>query len=122
MQENDFHEGSILRGYESVYIKASEDSWWAYDLAETLAADEVQEFFDDDSPHAEKLEVLYKPDPSVVLAELPSGSIVLGGSAEVAIKAGKSWTVSGSEAWFDSGALMESLGGKFEVVRRGVTD
>lgn len=122
MNENDFHEGSIIRGGESVYVKASENSWWAYDLAEELTANEVQEFFDSKSPYAEKFEVVYKPDPSVVLEELPSRSIVLGGNAEVAIKAGKSWTVSGSEAWFNSGALVEALGGKFEVVRRGVTD
>lgn len=122
MNENDFHEGSIIRGGESVYIKASENSWEAYDLAEILTANEVQEFFDDASPYAEKFEVLYKPDTSVVLEKLPSGSVIVGGDSVVAIKFEQDWSVSGSEAWFSSEALLGHMDGKFEVVRRGVTD
>lgn len=122
MNENDFHVGSILRGYESVYVKASENSWWAYDLTEELTANDVQEFLDTDIPDADKLEVLYKPDPASVLEELPPGSVILGGDSEVAIKFEQEWSVSGSEAWYDSSAVLELLGSAFEVVRRGETD
>lgn len=122
MNENDFHVGSILRGYESVYVKYSENSWWAYDLSEELTANEVQEFLDYDGPNAEKLEVLYKPDPATVLEELPPGSVILGGDSEVAIKFEEEWSVSGSEAWYDSSSVLEMLGSSFEVVRRGETD
>lgn len=119
MNESDFQAGSIILGYESVYIKKSLNSWMAYDLVEGLTANEVQEIFDDDSPYAVKIEVLYEPDPTSVLVELPPGSVVVGGDSVVAIKFEQDWSVSGSESWFDSGALMKSLGGRFEVVRRG---
>lgn len=122
MNENDFHEGSIIRGGESVYVKASENSWEAYDLAEILTANEVQEFFDNKSPYAEKFEVVYKPDPSTVLADLPPGSVVTSGDTVVAIKFQKNWSVSGTPDWYSSEALMKLMGGRFEVVRRGETD
>lgn len=122
MNENDFHEGSIVRGYESVYVKASGNSWLAYDLAEELTSNEVQEFFDYDGPNSEKLEVLYKPDPASVLEELPPGSVILGGDSEVAIKFEEEWSVSGLETWYDSSGVLELLGSAFEVVRRGETD
>ena len=119
MHESDFQVGSIILGYESVYIKESLNSWMAYDLVEGLTANEVQEIFDDDSPYAVKIEVLYEPDPVDVLMDLPPGSIVLGGKEEVAIRIEKGWTVTGTDEWFDSTGLMKILGGKFEVVRRG---
>lgn len=122
MNENDFQVGSVIRGGESVYVKTPGNSWLAYDLAEELTANEVQEFFVSKNPYAEKFEVLYKPDPAGVLEDLPSGSAVLGGESVVAIKFEQDWSVSGSEAWFDSDALLKTLGGKFEVVRRGETD
>lgn len=122
MHESDFQVGSIIQGYESVYIKESLNSWMAYDLVEGLTANEIQEIFDDDSPHAVKIEVLHEPDPASVLEELPPGSVVVGGDSVVAIKFEQDWSVSGSETWFDSVGLMKILGGKFEVVRRGETD
>ena len=122
MNENDFHEGSIIRGGESVYVKESLNSWMAYDLEEVLTSNEVQEVFDDRSPYAVKFEVIYKPDPSVVLEELPPGSVILGGDSEVAIKFEEEWSVSGLETWYDSSGVLELLGSAFEVVRRGETD
>lgn len=122
MNENDFHEGSIIRGGESVYVKESLNSWMAYDLEEVLTSNEVQEVFDDRSPYAVKFEVIYKPDPSVVLEELPSGSVVVSGDSVVAIKYEQDWSVSGSADWYSSRALLKNLGGRFEVVRRGEAD
>ena len=104
---------------ESVYIKESLNSWMAYDLVEELTANEVQEIFDDDSPYAVKIEVLHEPDPTSVLEELPSGSVVVGGDSIVAIKFEQDWSVSGSGDWYSSGGLLKTLGGRFEVVRRG---
>ena len=121
MNESDFQVGSIIQGYESVYIKESLNSWMAYDLVEGLTANEVQEILDDDSPHAVKIEVLHEPDPTSVLEDLPSGSVVVGGDSIVAIKFEKVWSVSGSEDGYSSGALLKKLSGKFEVVRRGET-
>lgn len=122
MNENDFQVGSVIRGGESVYVKASGNSWLAYDLAEELTANEVQEFFDSKNPYAEKFEVVYKPDPASVLEELPPGSVILGGDSEVAIKFEQDWSVSGLETWYDSSGVLELLGSAFEVVRRGETD
>lgn len=119
MHESDFQVGSIILGYESVYIKQSLNSWMAYDLVEELTANEVQEIFDDDSPYAVKIEVLHEPDPASVLEELPSGSVVVGGVSVVAIKDVQKWSVSGTEDWYSSGTLLRHLGGRFEVVRRG---
>lgn len=119
MNESDFQVGSIILGYESVYIKESLNSWMAYDLVEGVTAKEVQEIFDDDSPYAVKIEVLYEPDPTSVLEELPSGSVVVGGDSVVAIKDVQKWSVSGTEDWHSSGTLLRHLGGRFEVVRRG---
>lgn len=122
MNEKEFPVGSIIRGCESVYIKDFEGKWEAFDLAEDLTSNEVQEFFDTSSPYAEKFEVLHKPDPAGILEELPPGSVILGGDSEVAIKFEQEWSVSGSEAWFDSSAILKTLGSDFEVVRRGETD
>ena len=122
MHESDFQVGSIILGYESVYIKESLNSWMAYDLVEGLTANEVQEIFDDDSPYAVKIEVLYEPDPTRVLEELPPGSVVVGGDHEVAIRFEQDWAISGSELWYDSAAVLDLLGNEIEVLRRGDTD
>ena len=122
MREKSFPIGSIIRGGESIYLKTGNKTWTAFDLAEEIEANEVQEFFDGTNPYAEKIEVLYKPDHAVVLEELPPGSVVLGGDSEVAIKFEEEWSVSGSEAWYVSAAVLEMLGNEFEVLRRGETD
>ena len=119
MREKSFSIGSIIRGGESIYLKDGDKTWSAFDLAEELTANEVQEFFDDKSPYAAEFVVLYKPDPARVLEDLPSGSIVSGGEHEVAIRFGEDWSVSGSESWYDSAAVLEILGNEFEVLRRG---
>ena len=122
MREKSFPIGSIISGGESIYLKDRDNTWTAFDLAEVITASDVQEFFDNKSPYAEKIEVLYKPDHAVVLEELPPGSVVLGGDSEVAIKFEEEWSVSGSEAWYVSAAVLEMLGNEFEVLRRGETD
>lgn len=122
MREKSFPIGSIIRGGESIYLKNSDGRWSAFDLAEEITASEVQEFFDNKSPYAEKFEVLYKPDHADVLEALPPGSVILGGDSEVAIKFEQEWSVSGSEAWYVSAAVLEMLGNEFEVLRRGETD
>lgn len=119
MREKSFPIGSIIRGGESIYLKNSDGRWSAFDLAEEIEANEVQEFFDNKSPYAEKFEVLYKPDHAVVLEALPPGSVILGGDSEVAIKFEQEWSVSGSEAWYSTSAVLEMLGNEFEVLRRG---
>ena len=121
MREKSFPIGSIIRGGESIYLKNRDGRWSAFDLAEEIEANEVQEFFDSKNPYAEKIEVLYKPDHAVFLEELPPGSVVLGGDSEVAIKFEEEWSVSGSEAWYVSAAVLEMLGNEFEVLRRGET-
>lgn len=122
LREKSFSIGSIVRGGEYIYLKDGDKSWLAFDPTEELTANEVQEYFDDDSPLTGKFEVLHKPDPVGVLEELPSGSVVVGGEHEVAIKFKQDWTVSGSELWFDSSDVLQILGNEFEVVRRGETD
>lgn len=119
MREKSFPIGSIIRGGESIYLKDKDKTWLAFDPAEELKADAVQEIFDDKSPYAAEFEVLYKPDPARVLEDLPSGSIVSGGEHEVAIKLEQGWTVSGSVTWYDSAAVLEILGNEIEVLRRG---
>lgn len=122
MREKSFPIGSIIGGGESIYLKTGNKTWTAFDLAEEIEANEVQEFFDGTNPYAGKIEVLYKPDHADVLEALPPGSVILGGDSEVAIKFEQEWSVSGSEAWYDSSAVLELLGSAFEVVRRGETD
>lgn len=122
MREKSFPIGSIIRGGESIYLKNRDGRWSAFDLAEEITASEVQEFFDSKSPYAEKIEVLYKPDHADILEALPPGSVILGGDSEVAIKFDEEWSVSGSEAWYVSAAVLEMLGNEFEVLRRGETD
>ena len=122
MREKSFPIGSIIRGGEAIYLKTGNKTWTAFDLAEEITASEVQEFFDSKSPYAEKIEVLYKPDHAVVLEALPPGSVILGGDSEVAIKFEQEWSVSGSEAWYSTSAVLEMLGNEFEVLRRGETD
>ena len=117
MREKSFPIGSIIRGGESIYLKDGDKTWLAFDLAEELTANEVQEFFDDKSPYAVKSEVLYKTDPARVLEELPSGSVVVGGASVVAIKFEDDWAISGSELWYDSSDVSEILGNEFEVRR-----
>lgn len=121
MREKSFSVGSIIRGGESIYLKDKDKTWLAFDLAEDLTANEVQEIFDSKSPYAVKAEVLYEPDPVRVLEDLPSGSVVVGGEYEVAIKFESGWSISGSESWYDSSAVLEILGNEFEVLRRGET-
>ena len=67
MREKSFSIGSIIRGGESIYLKDGDKTWSAFDLAEELTANEVQEIFDDKTPYAAEFEVLYKPDPARVL-------------------------------------------------------
>lgn len=122
MREKSFPIGSIIRGGESIYLKDRDNMWTAFDLAEVITASDVQEFFDNKSPYAEKFEVLYKPDHADVLEALPPGSVILGGDSEVAIKFEQEWSVSGSEAWYSTSAVLEMLGNEFEVLRRGETD
>ena len=120
MNDNDFQVGSVIRGYESVYVKARENTWWAYDLAEDITSNEMQEYFD--NRLGGEIEVLYKPNPASVLEELPPGSVILGGDSEVAIKFEEEWSVSGTADWYSSKALMKLMVGRFEVLRRGETD
>ena len=119
MREKSFPIGSIIRGGESIYLKDGDKTWTVFDLAVELTADRVQEFFDRKSPYAGKFDVIHKPDPVRALEDLPSGSIVYGGEHEVAIKLEDAWSVSGSELWYASSAVLELLGNEFEVVRRG---
>lgn len=118
MREKSFPIGSIIRGGESIYLKDSDGRWSAFDLEERLTADEVQEFFDSKSPYAEKFEVLNKPDPVLVLENLPSGSVVSSGH-EVAVRLGQDWAVGGSKSRYASSAVLVILGNEFEVLRRG---
>ena len=122
MREKSFPIGSIIGGGESIYLKNSDGRWSAFDLSEEITASEMQEIFDDKSPYTVKVEVLHKPDHADVLEALPPGSVILGGDSEVAIKFEQEWSVSGSEAWYSTSAVLEMLGNEFEVLRRGETD
>lgn len=121
MREKSFPIGSIVRGGEAIYLKDRDEAWRAFDLAESLPANEVQEIFDHKSQYAVEFEVLYKASPAKVLEDLPSGSVVSGGDHEVAIKFKDGWSLSGSETWYASSAVLEILGNEFEVLRRGET-
>ena len=119
MHESRFAAGSVIMVGDDVFVKNDNGSWNYLAFNSRWPAESMQALMDDAS--SEMVEVLHESSLLDVLEGLPSGSIVLGGDSEVAIKGDQKWSVSGSESWYGSSAVLEMLGDGFEVVRRGET-